>query len=49
MLIFLKKIKQNTCRYHFQILDDMIYISWDIEQNIMILVTYRSFFALLPL
>ena len=38
MLHFLKKIKKNTCRYHYQNLDDMIYSSWDIEQNILILV-----------
>ena len=38
MLHFLKKIKKNTCRYHYQNLDDMIYSSWDIEQNILKLV-----------
>ena len=32
---FLKKnkTKKNTCRYHYQNLDDMIYRSWDIKQN----------------
>ena len=38
--VVLKKIiiKKNTCRYHYQNLDDMIYSSWDIEQNILKLV-----------
>ena len=27
--------KENTCRYHYQNLDDIIYSSWDIEQNIL--------------
>ena len=27
--------KINTCRYQYQNLDDMIYSSWDIEQNIL--------------
>ena len=36
MLHFLKKIKKNTCRYYYQNLDDMIYSSWDIEQNKLI-------------
>ena len=39
-----KKIKKNTCRYHYQDLDDMIYSSWDIEQNILKLVTLGHFF-----
>ena len=26
-----KKKKKNTCRYHYQNLDDMIYSSWDID------------------
>ena len=38
MLHFLKEIKRNTCRYHYQNLDDIIYGSWDIEQNILKLV-----------
>ena len=36
-----KKKKKNNCRYHYQNLDDMIYMiysSWDIEQNILILI-----------
>ena len=39
--IFFKKMKKNTCRYHYQNLDDMIYViysSWDIEQNTLKLV-----------
>ena len=31
-----KKLKKNSCRYHYQNLDDMIYSSWDIEQNKLI-------------
>ena len=42
MLYFLKKkIKKNTSRYHYQNLDNMIYMIysfWDIEQNILKLV-----------
>ena len=38
LYFFKKKIKKHTCRYHYQNLDDMIYTSWDIEQNILILV-----------
>ena len=38
---FFKKIDKNTCRYHYQNLDDMICSSWDIERNIL------KFFALL--
>ena len=42
---FKKKItKKNTCRYHYQNLDDMIYSSWDIEQNILKLVNLGHFF-----
>ena len=29
-LHFLKKIKKNNCRYHYQNLGDMVYSSWDI-------------------
>ena len=52
--IFLKKnIKKNTCRYHYQNLDDMIYHSWDIEQNILKfilkLVTLVHFLLFYPL
>ena len=41
MLYFKNKIKKNTCRYNYQNLDDMIYMtysSWNIEQNILKLV-----------
>ena len=37
-MLYLKKIKINSCRYHYQNLDDMIsmiYDSWDIKQNIL--------------
>ena len=37
MLQFFKKIKKNTCRYNYQNLDDVIYSSRDIEQNILTL------------
>ena len=30
-----KKKKKNASRYHYQNLDDIIYSSWDIEQNIL--------------
>ena len=50
MLHFLKKkIKKNTCRYHYQNLDDMIYSSWDIEQNILKLVILGHFLPFYPL
>ena len=45
---FLKKIKKITCRYHYENLDDIIYSSWDREQNILRLVILGQFFALLP-
>ena len=35
---FFFKKKKNNCRYHYQNLDDIIYSSWDIEQNIPKLV-----------
>ena len=41
MLHFFKKI--NTCRYHHQNLDDIIYSSWDIEQSILKLVILGHF------
>ena len=34
-LHLLKKIKKNTCRYHYQNLNNMIYSVWDIVQNIL--------------
>ena len=42
MLHFFKK---NTCRYHYQNLDDIIYNSWDREQNIAEIGNFRSFFC----
>ena len=41
LYFFLTKMKKNSCRYLYQNLDDMIfmtYSSWDIEQNILELV-----------
>ena len=49
MLHFFKKIKKNTCRYYYQNLDDMIYSSWDIEQNILKLVILGHFLPFYPL
>ena len=44
MLHFLKKkIKKNTCRFHYQNFNDMIYNSCDIEQNILKLVILGHF------
>ena len=40
-------MKKNVCRYHYQNLDNMIYSSWDIKQNILKLVI-RFFVLLLP-
>ena len=48
LMNFKKKIKKNTCRYHYQNLDDMIYGSWDIEQNILKLVTLGYFLPFYP-
>ena len=36
-------LKKNTCRHHYQNLDDMIYKSWDIKQNILKLVILGQF------
>ena len=48
VFFFKEKTKtKNTCRYHYQNLDDMIYSSWDIEQSKLKFVI-RSFFALYP-
>ena len=49
ILIFtmLHFFKQNTCRYHYQNLNDMIYSSWDRAKHAEI-GSFRSFFALLP-
>ena len=46
--MFFLKIQQNTCRYHYQNLDDMNYSSWDIEQNILKLVTLGHFLLFYP-
>ena len=46
---FFKQIKKNACRYHYQNLDDMIYSSWDMEQNIPKLVILGHFLPLYPL
>ena len=43
-----KKIKKNTCRYHYQNLDDVIYSSWDLKQNILKLVILGHFFPFYP-
>ena len=44
LLHFKKKIiKKNTYRYYYQNLDDMIYSSWDIEQNILKLIILGHF------
>ena len=40
---------KNTCRYHYQNLDDMIYSSWDIEQNKLKLVILGHFLPFNPL
>ena len=50
MLHFKKvKITKNTCKYHYQDLDDMIYRSWDIEQDKLKLVILGHFFLWIPL
>ena len=44
---FFKKIKKNTCRYHYQNLNDTIYCSWDIEQlKLVILGHFLPFYSL---
>ena len=45
---FLKNTKKNTWRYHYQYFDDMIYSSWDIEQNRLKLVIFGHFFPFNP-
>ena len=47
-IFFNKQIKKNTCRYHYQNLDDTIYSSWDIEQNILKLVILGHFLPFYP-
>ena len=49
LLHFLKKYKKNTCRYHYQNLDDMIYSSWDKGKNILKLVILGYFSSFYPL
>ena len=41
-------IKKNSCRYHYQNLDDIIYSPWDIEQNILKLVILGHFCPFTP-
>ena len=40
---------KNTCRYYYQNLYDMIYSSWDIEQNKLKLVILGYFLPFIPL
>ena len=44
-----KKIKKNTQRNNYQNLNDMIYSSWDIEQNRLKLVILGHFLSFYPL
>ena len=44
-----KKMKKNTCGYHYQNLNDMIYSSWVTEQNRMKLVVLGQFLPFYPL
>ena len=46
---FKKNILKNTCRYHYQNLDDMIYSSWNIEQNKLKMVILGHFLPFIPL
>ena len=46
---FLKQIKKNICKYNYQNLDDMIYSSWDLEQNKLKLVILGHFLPIIPL
>ena len=39
---------KNTCRYNYQNLDDTIYNSWDMEQNILKLVILDHFLPFYP-
>ena len=43
-----KKIKKNTCRNHYQNLDDMIYSYWDIKQNKLKLLILGHFLPFYP-
>ena len=49
MLHFKKKIMKNTCRSLYQHLDDMIYSSWDIEQDKLKLVILGHSLPFIPL
>ena len=44
-----KNPPKNTCRYHYQNLDDIIYCSWDTEQNKLKLVILGHFLPFIPL
>ena len=44
-----KKQPKNTCRYHYQNLNDIIYSPWDIEQNKLKLVILAHFLPFTPL
>ena len=48
MLLFKKKIKKNPWRHHYPNLDDMIYSSRDIEQNILKLIILGHFLPFYP-
>ena len=43
-----KKIRKNTCRFHHQNLNDMIYHSWDTEQKIFKSVILGHFLPFHP-
>ena len=43
-----KKMKKNTCGYHYQNLNNMIYSSWVTEQNRMKLVVLGQFLPFYP-
>ena len=45
---FFKEIKKNIYGYHYQNLDDTIYSSWDIKQNISKLVISGHFLPFYP-
>ena len=42
-------MKKKICRYHYQNLDDIIYSSWDIEQNVLKLIILGHFLPFYPL
>ena len=50
MLHFFKKTTHNTCRYYYQNLDDLQFLSsWDIEQNKLNSVILGHFLPFIPL